>query len=92
MADISFDLPDTKNDALRALVVTIERELGSLDRPVPEGGGVDPLKAAWADLVAKLDLGVAAVSRACPNCKRLSREAATVCFYCWSKLPAVEAG
>lgn len=88
MSDSSFDLPDVKNDALRALIGTIERELATLDRPLPAGGGADPLKAAWAELVTQLDIGPAIATRACPTCKRLSRANATLCFYCWSSLRA----
>lgn len=89
MSDSSFDLPDTKNDALRALIGTIERELATLDRPLPADGAADPLKAAWAELVTQLDVGPVLATQTCPTCKRLSRVGATLCFYCWSSLRVV---
>jgi hypothetical protein len=86
MWQASFDLPDTKNDTLRALIATIEAQLKALDRPLVDGQTEDPLKAAWAQLVTELGIGPETASRACPHCKRLSRIGASACAYCWASL------
>jgi len=82
-----FDLPDLEHDRLLALVATIEAELTRLGPTV--GTELDGMRAAWTELAAALDLEPAVASRACPSCKRLSRTAATLCAYCWRKLPPV---
>jgi hypothetical protein len=70
-----FDLTD--RDRARALIATIEQRLAS---------DTDELRAAWRELVTLLAIDQRAETRACQNCRRLSRVTVKRCAYCWHEL------
>jgi len=83
-----FERPDAKRVSLRALVVTVNREIARLPRSATsEGNGsTNELRASWAELVKLLALGPAPDVRECPVCKHIGMRAATRCGYCWTEL------
>jgi hypothetical protein len=71
---------------LRAVVADIDRGMSRLASPAtPEW--TDGLISSWAELVRLLDLAPVPEVRECPVCKRLGMRAATICGFCWTKLP-----
>jgi hypothetical protein len=71
------DLSDVDRDRVRALIATIEQHLAS---------DTDEPRAAWRELVTLLAIEQRVETRACQNCRRLSRVAAKRCAYCWHTL------
>jgi hypothetical protein len=74
------------DQALRDVVATIEREVSALSPPAATA-----LRTSWAELVNLLALGPAPQLRECPTCHHSGMRAATVCGYCWTKLPPMPA-
>lgn len=72
---------DAGRDKLRILMASVEQELGLLPSTTHEG-----LRAAWANLVGAMDLGLAAETRECPTCKSVGMRDATRCSRCWNAL------
>jgi hypothetical protein len=77
MWQAKFDLPDDDRDRARTLIATIEQRLAS---------DTIELRAAWRELVTLLAIEQRVETRACHNCRRLSRIAAKRCAYCWHTL------
>ena len=67
-------------DGLRNAVSNVEEQLAL-------GECSSALRAAWATLVNTLALGPAPALRECPSCGQVGRSAATLCGYCWIRLP-----
>jgi hypothetical protein len=70
---------------LRAVVAVIEQELVEVP-PTPA------LRAAWAELVGVLALGVSPQTRECPTCHGIGMRAASRCGHCWRTLEALGEG
>lgn len=64
---------------LRAVVATIDQELGQTPPP-------PALRAAWDELVSMLALGPAPQTRECPTCHSIGMRAASRCGHCWAAL------
>jgi hypothetical protein len=82
--------PEAKRSRLRTIVSALEREISRLPEQTGTDGGSGPpsaLAEAFADLVQQLALGPEPELRECPVCKHAGMRAATVCGYCWTKLP-----
>jgi hypothetical protein len=83
--------PDAARSKLRDLVAAVDREMSRL--PKPQGGAEDAamggLRVAWSALVDLMALGPEPEYRTCPTCGNIGMRTATVCGYCWSKLPAL---
>ena len=70
--------PDARRSRLRAIVA--EMDLALTD------AGTGPMRAAWHQLVAALDLGPEPAVKTCPSCGAIGMRAATRCGHCWSAL------
>jgi len=78
--------PDAARSRLRTAIAAIEVEIAHL----PEqgtAGGVTGLRSSFSELVSLLALGPEPEIRECPVCGRIGMRAATLCGYCWTKLP-----
>jgi hypothetical protein len=85
-----LSLPDAARSQLRLIVARVDHEISRLPGEVAPGGGEKPanaLAASWADLVKLLALGPEPEVRQCPVCNKLGMREATLCGYCWTKLP-----
>lgn len=51
-----------------------------------------PLNASWLRLVALLDLAAEPPVRPCPACGGTVMAGASLCKYCWKKIPRSSAG
>jgi len=90
MNDSRDSVPDSGRSRLRAIVAAIEGELARLPPDITNDNDAAPaggLRASVADLVQALALGPEPEYRRCPVCQRVVMRAATVCGYCWTKLP-----
>jgi hypothetical protein len=88
MSTDEFNGPDANRSRLRAILATIEKEIGRLpttdaeDSTSPRHG----LLAAVASLSSQLALGPEPEVRSCPTCHKIGMRAASVCGFCWTKL------
>lgn len=81
---MSISFGDKSIEALRALIVVVERELAT-SPPTAE------LQTAWKEMVRILSLGPAPELRTCPRCSEVGMRAATRCSRCWLTLPLLSA-
>jgi hypothetical protein len=81
---MSMSFNDKSLDAMRALVVVMDREI-ALGAPTAQ------LRDAWARLVTVLALGPAPELRSCPRCNEVGMRAASRCGRCWLVLPPYDA-
>jgi hypothetical protein len=83
--------PDAARSRLRGLVAKVSLEIERLSEPVNADGKKNKsgLNDAWVALVKQLDLGPEPKVRDCPHCGHICMHAATVCAYCWNKLPEI---
>jgi hypothetical protein len=77
---------DAARRNLRALVVTIDREITQLPITADGNPAAVGLRASWTELVAVLALGPAPETRECPVCGGTGMATASRCGQCWSKL------
>lgn len=77
MGQGKFDLSDVDRDRARALIATIEQRLAA---------DTDEVRVAWRELVTLLAIEQRVETRACQNCRRLSRVTVKRCAYCWHAL------
>ncbi len=80
---MSMSFNDKSLEAMRALVVVMDREIA-------HGAPTAELTAAWTQLVALLALGPAPELRSCPRCGAVGMRAASRCGGCWQALPPYE--
>lgn len=78
--------PDAARSRLRTAIAAIEVEIARLPEQVT-AGGVAGLRSSFSELVSLLALGPEPEIRECPVCGRIGMRAATLCGYCWTKLP-----
>ena len=85
---LGVEYPDGARGVLRALVVTIDREMSRLSEPTRSEGDGKPkeLRSSWLQLVELLALGPTPEVRECPVCRHIGMRAATRCGHCWTKL------
>ncbi len=79
-------------NALRGFVEAVDGDISRLSglgnaAVAPRG---DALRASWGKLVSFMALGPAPEVRTCPKCGREGMREATLCGYCWEKLPKLE--
>ena len=76
-------------DALRVFVEAVDREISRLPGPSDAGQPQQfhGLRTSWGKLVNWLALGPAQQLRTCPKCGQSGMRDATLCGYCWEKLP-----
>lgn len=78
--------PDAARSRLRTAIAAIEVEIAHLPEQVTAGGAAS-LRSSFSELVSLLALGPEPEIRECPVCGRIGMRAATLCGYCWTKLP-----
>ncbi len=66
---------------------SIARSRGSRARRTRRNRQFPALRTSWERLVTWLALGPAPQLRDCPKCGRSGMRDATLCGYCWEKLP-----
>lgn len=92
MSNVHLELPGSERAALRASVTAMDLQisrLSQLSKLEEFRAAAGELLASWPSLVKLLALGEAAELRECPRCKGLGMRAATLCGYCFLKLPPV---
>jgi hypothetical protein len=94
MSNVHLELPGSDRALLRQAVHAVEQQISAL----PGHSTLDAYRAAsgdlaasWAALCKLLALGEAAPLRECPHCHHLGMSTATLCGYCWAKLPLLSA-
>ncbi|MBI2390748.1 MAG: hypothetical protein HYV09_14255 [Deltaproteobacteria bacterium] len=80
-----------KETELRALVGRVQEQVALLASTAPSAAPSEndkrELTRRWDQLVQHLALGPAPDTRVCPSCSHTIMRAATLCGYCWMKLP-----
>jgi hypothetical protein len=89
MNDEQFDAERTR---LRKIVAIVDRDISGLSNHGNEAQRAAGLRltSSWARLVQALALGPAPELRECPFCNHVGMCDATMCGYCWAKLPPLE--
>ena len=94
MSNVHLELPGSDRALLRRAVHAVEQQLSAL----PGHSTLDAYRAAaadlavsWAALCKLLALGEAAPLHECPRCHHLGMSTATLCGYCWLRLPLLSA-
>jgi hypothetical protein len=79
-------------DALRVFVEAVDREISGLlpgQSDAAQPHQFQALRTSWGELVDWLALGPAPQLRTCPKCGHSGMRDATLCGYCWEKLPTL---
>lgn len=74
---------------IRPLLTEVETKLAVIAVKLTDNGALADLQKAWSALVQGLDLQPEPKMRACPNCTREIRVAATLCGFCWSRVTPI---
>jgi hypothetical protein len=81
--------PDAERSHLRLVVEAVDYEVSHLkqDRTSGPQGATDQLIENWKELVSLLAIGPEPEYRECPFCHNIGIRFATLCGFCWKKLP-----